>query len=493
MKARGYGLWAAGLSAVLVTGALIGCLKWRSPQTVVREPAAPGESRLAYTPPPDPGLSVEFIRSVGPMLTTMLGPHMVKISDDIHVAVGYGFGSVVMVITEEGLVIVDSGASIESAQTMLAEFRKITDKPIRYLIYTHSHQDHTLGSTVFHSEGVEVVAGKQFPEFRHYQEVMLKEHINRARAIQFGFIEPEYAFPLPLSGGPVELMKKAWPEVVPPTITFEGQYEFTLGGKKFVLFESPGETPDTISIWLPEKKVLICGDNYYHSFPNLSTPLLESRPVKEWAESIQKYIELAPEVLIPMHTNPLKGADLIREHLTNYRDAINFVHDETVRAINQGKTVEQAVAEIKLPEHLAKLPYLQEYYGQVSWSVRGIYRGYTGWYDGMGTGLNPLPPSYKARELVALAGGADKILARAIELQKNGEHQLTAELCDVVIEANPDDRMAHRIKAQSMFNLAYASLNLNSFLCYRSAYSMHMKAAGEKPVSLEFRPAPVGR
>ena len=258
------------------------------------------------------------------------------------------------------------------------------------------------------------------------------------------------------------------------------QYTFTLGGKRFELFHTQGETEDHLAIYLPHCDALLVGDLYYHSFPNLSTPMLEPRPVRGWIKSLNRFIEMSPRHLVLGHTDPLTGKQLILEHLRNYRDAIKYVHDETVRCINQGKTVDQAVAEIKLPEHLAKLPYLQEYYGRVAWSVRGIYRGYTGWYDGKGTGLNPLPPEYRARELVTLAGGANNILSRAIELQKNKEYQLSAELCDIVLAANPQDKAAHRIKAVSMHFLAYGYNNLNCFGFYRSAYAMHMKAAQER-------------
>jgi alkyl sulfatase BDS1-like metallo-beta-lactamase superfamily hydrolase len=139
------------------------------------------------------------------------------------------------------------------------------------------------------------------------------------------------------------------------------------------------------------------------------------------------------------------------------------------------------VQSVRLPEELAGLPYLRELYGRVDWSVRGIYRGLTGWYDGRGTGLAPLPPSHRARETVMLAGGADKILVRAVELQKNGEHQLAVELCDIVIDANPKDKLARVIKAASLEAMAFTGGNLNMFGFYRSAAALERKAAGVKP------------
>ncbi|HUT53806.1 MAG TPA: alkyl/aryl-sulfatase [bacterium] len=469
-----------------VIGALvavaIGCLQIRSPKVVVREPAAPGESTLTYTPPPEATLSAEMAAKAAPMLLTMISPKIVKVKDGVYVAMGYALGNVAMVVTDDGLVIVDTTEREEAAKKIMAEFRKISDQPVRYVVYTHFHPDHTQGTRAFMGPGTRVIATRAFLYWIAYQNELLGTHHRRSRATQAGLREPEWAFDMPISRNP---FLGAWkkPEVVMPTITFEDDYSFTLGGKRFELFATQGETEDHLAMWMPDERVLFVGDLYYKSFPNLSTPMLESRPVQGWIDSLTRFIGMKPEYLVLGHTEPLQGADLIAEHLTNYRDAVEYVHDETVRCINEGKTVDQAVAEIKLPERLAKLDYLNPAYGRVDWSVRGIYHGYKGWYDGQGTALNPLPPQYRARELVQLAGGADKILARAIELQKNGEHQLTAELCDLVIAANPADKLAHRIKAASMQYMAYGFNNLNCFGFYRSAYSLEMKAAGEPPRS----------
>jgi alkyl sulfatase BDS1-like metallo-beta-lactamase superfamily hydrolase len=290
-----------------------------------------------------------------------------------------------------------------------------------------------------------------------------------------GNAEPDYAFPLPVKSP--YLGKGKLPEVMMPTITFDEDYSFTLGGKRFELFHTRGETEDHLAVWMPDEKALHVGDLHYMSFPNLAGVMLEARPVRGWIKSLTRFIELQPDYLILGHTKSLKGRDLIQEHLKNYREAIQYVHDETVRYINDGKAVEEAVAEIKLPPHLEKQPYLDGLYGRVDWSIRDIYHAYAGWYDGRGSNLNPLPPEYRAREIVALVGGADKILARAIELQKNGEHQLCAELCDIVIAANPKDKLAHVIKAYSMQYLSFSSTNLLCIGLYRSAYSIEMKAA----------------
>lgn len=189
---------------------------------------------------------------------------------------------------------------------------------------------------------------------------------------------------------------------------------------------------------------------------------------------------LKPEYLIPSHTRAVIGQNEIQQVLSDRIRGIESIYTQTITAINQGKSVEEAVADIGLPSDLALLPQLQEIYGTDDWSIRGIYQGEKGWYDGKGTGLNPLPQKFQAREIVALAGGVNTILQRAIELQKAGDHQLVCELCDIVIAANPTEKLARIIKSYSLDYMSVSS-NGNMMGFYRSAASLERKTADFKP------------
>jgi len=106
---------------------------------------------------------------------------------------------------------------------------------------------------------------------------------------------------------------------------------------------------------------------------------------------------LRPAYLVPSHTRAMSGQEQIYETLTAYRDAIQFVHDQTVQGINRGLSPDELVEVVKLPPHLAAHPYLQEYYGKVKWSVRAIFDGYLGWFDGDAAGLEPAGPDARPR------------------------------------------------------------------------------------------------
>ncbi len=484
-------VFGAGAAVGVFLALAAGCLSSKKGGPIIREPDRPGESTLEYEPPGPPQIPSEMVTNYLPMIRRMISPTVKEVADDVFLAMGYGLGNVIVIVTDEGLVALDSSDSQQVASEIMRDMRKqrkIGDKPVKYLIYTHFHPDHTNGSRSICQEGTEVIAAEEFLYWIDYQNRFLAEHHQRARTNQSGGAAPDYAFEIPLLGqSPVRIDRDKAPDVVMPTITFKEKYAFTCGGKKFELYHAPGETEDHLIVWMPEERIVFPADLYYHSFPNLSTPMLESRPVRGWINSLEKIMALRPRLMVPHHTWPIEGEDEVMEHLTNYRDAVKLVHDETVRCINEGKTVDEAVKEVALPERLASLPYLKENYGRVEWSVRGIYHGYKGWYDGTGSTLYPLPPEYAARELIELSGGANHVLKRAIELQRQGEHQLCMELCDVVIKANPRDSLAHRVKAESLHQNAYVYANLNTFGFFRSAYSLEMKAAeeGEKVSRLD--------
>ncbi|MBW1817075.1 MAG: SCP2 sterol-binding domain-containing protein [Deltaproteobacteria bacterium] len=118
--------------------------------------------------------------------------------------------------------------------------------------------------------------------------------------------------------------------------------------------------------------------------------------------------DLRARYMVPLHTRPVTEKKKIYDILTNYRDAIQFVHDQTIRWMNKGLTPDEIVERVKLPDHLARQPYLYEYYGTVPWSVRGIFAVYLGWFGGNATDLFPLAPKELAQRFARLAGG-DKV------------------------------------------------------------------------------------
>ena len=150
---------------------------------------------------------------------------------------------------------------------------------------------------------------------------------------------------------------------------------------RFELYHTEGETVDHLMVWLPDFETLLPGDLFYWSFPMLASPGKPDRPVLEWAASLDRMRQLHPAYLVGSHSRPLAGREAIDQALGNYARAIRYVHDETVKRINDGEPLYRIRQEVRLPPDLASQPYLQPVYGTVEWAVNGVFRQYTGWYD----------------------------------------------------------------------------------------------------------------
>jgi alkyl sulfatase BDS1-like metallo-beta-lactamase superfamily hydrolase len=256
-------------------------------------------------------------------------------------------------------------------------------------------------------------------------------------------------------GPELKFNEKSTIALLPPTRTFAGDsLELDIAGMKLILVHAPGETPDQIFIWLPQKKVLLPADNFYKSFPNLyAIRGTEYRDVTLWVKSLDKMRQLGAEYLVPHHTRPITGADKIYETLTNYRDAIQYVHDQTIRLMNQGLLPLEIVERVKLPPHLARQPYLHEYYGTVSWSVRAIFGGYLGWFGGNATDLFPLSLDERAKRFVDLAGSEQGLIDHAKQAVAKKDYQWALVLCDQLLRINPESDVVRELRAVALSSL----------------------------------------
>jgi alkyl sulfatase BDS1-like metallo-beta-lactamase superfamily hydrolase len=176
------------------------------------------------------------------------------------------------------------------------------------------------------------------------------------------------------------------------------------------------------------------GDGFFHAFPNIA-PIRGARlrTPEDWIASLAKMIELGPEDVVPSHTRPVLGGGAARAALTAYRDAIMSILDQTIQGMKQGERPDELVQHVKLPPVLAENPYLQEFYGGVEWTVRGIYADRLGWFDGNATNLFPLPQKDRAAKLVGLIGGRDQVLARGRDALAARDFKWAAELADYVL------------------------------------------------------------
>jgi alkyl sulfatase BDS1-like metallo-beta-lactamase superfamily hydrolase len=242
-----------------------------------------------------------------------------------------------------------------------------------------------------------------------------------------------------------------------------------VAGIRFRLIFAPGETNDQIVVWLPDQKVLIPGDNFYWTFPNLYTIRgTMFRSLKNWYQSIDKMRDLGAETMIPCHTLPITGRERIEKILTDYRDAIQYTHDQAVRGMNLGMTPDELAENVELPPHLAKAPYLQPFYGKVSWSVRSMFAGNLGWFDGDSATLQPLTRREEAKLMAEMAGGEDRLLKLANQKLENKEYQAALQLTGYLIQLDPENQAARDTRVQSLLALGEREPNPNARHYYLS-------------------------
>jgi alkyl sulfatase BDS1-like metallo-beta-lactamase superfamily hydrolase len=401
---------------------------------------------------------------------------VIRVTNGVYVAVGFALANAILVEGDDGVIIIDTTEGTAAAQEIKAEFDRITSKPVRAVIYTHSHADHIRGTSVF-------AAGSQAQIYVH--ESFLPENrpaqvgrTGRDGGNQFGVSLP--AELRPNAGIGPELRLTGPDGYLPPTVAFPGErYEFEAAGIRVQLVHAPGETHDQIYVWLPEQRVLFPGDNFYRAFPNLyairGVPL---RRVDEWVSSLAKMIAEDAEHLVPSHTRPISGRDNVRAALQAYHDGIRSVLDQTIAGMNAGLRPDELVATVRLPDELARNPYLREYYGTVEWSVRAIYTFYLGWFDGNATNLFPLSGTERAERISRLAGGPDRLLAEARQAASAGDYQWAAELADYVLLLEADHREALLLKATALEQLGERQISANARNWYLTSAQWLRNRAG---------------
>jgi len=375
---------------------------------------------------------------------------VIRVTGGVYVAVGFSDANSVLIQGDGGSIIVDTTSDVTDASAVKAEFAKLSAAPVRAIIYTHSHPDHTGGATVF--------AGNDHPEiYSHQLFVDRVPDVGRAGrdgGDQFGSSLPDSLFIN--AGTGMEFGRRPAPTgYLPPTRTFSGdRLEVTIAGVRLQLLHTPGETPENIAVWLPDKRVLLPGDDFYKAFPTLyAIRGARPRPIEQWVASLGMMLDLGAEYLVPGHTRPIIGSANVRAALTTYRDGIKSILNQTVEGMKKGERPDELVQHVKLPPALAESPYLQEFYGTVAWAVRAIYTDYAGWFDGNPTNLFPLPATDRAARIIELAGGRDQVLLRARGAVVNKDFQWAAELTDYVLAVDGGNVEAKRLKATALTEL----------------------------------------
>ena len=354
---------------------------------------------------------------------------------DDALALYKSFVNVTVLRTEAGLVLIDTGPYIAPLQQKIFDaVRRWSPARVDTAIYTHGHVDHAYGLPPFLEEarergfarpeiiGHEAVA----PRMARYVETQSYNSIINSR--QFGI--------------PVE-----WPtDAIPPTTTYADSLSLRVGDEELRLFHARGETDDHTWVYLPGRRTLCTGDLFIWAAPNAGNPQKVQRFCREWSRALRRMAALEPALLLPGHGLPIRGEERVRTALLDTAEYLESLYRQTVDLLNQGATVYDIVHAVKPPPQLAERPYLLPVYDEPEFIVRNVVRCLGGWYSGVPSELKPAPLREQAREIAALAGGAEKLAARAAEHADKGNWRLACHLVDWASEAAPRNADVQRVR-----------------------------------------------
>ena len=393
-----------------------------------------------------------------------------QVIDNVYVAIGYGLANSVLIVGDTSNIIIDTTEDPKLGAQINAEFKKISNLPNEAIIYTHSHVDHWRGAPGFYEEDTKVYAHSTFEKGFFDQNNLLRPILTERGMKQFGHFLPD-SLKRGHGLGFTLNFDFEQPAVIYPTNFFDQQTsQLSVGGVDLEIQHTPGETDDQIIIYYPEKDVVISADNYYMRFPNLYT--IRGTPYRDlvgWVNSIDLMRYLEPEYLVPSHTRPIVGKENINTLLTTYRDAIQFVHDQTVRLMNLGLDPNEIAERLVLPKHLGDSPYLKEFYGTPEWSAKNVFSGYLGWFDGNPSSLKPLPLKDEAEKIIQLSGDWNSLFKVAEDAFLVNDFQWSLQLTDYLLRSRPDDQKTKLLRKSALEALGRKESNPNSRYYYLSS------------------------
>ena len=399
-----------------------------------------------------------------------LEPTIEQPAEGVWVFGGYGLAPISIIDTDEGLIAFDTGDTKHDGELLLAAIRTVSDKPIKAIIYGHSHT--VFGAGVL-AEGNDDIQTIGHPNLNAVVEANMKAagapayfqelgpYLTARMLIQFN------AF-MPNEGPDAWVVPTTLPEemdmaFLPVNTPVEDGQEMTVLGQKMQFFTKYGSDDKVhTTVWLPERKILFT-TLLWSSPPQLYSVRGDVfRDPREWIEGLKFNRNLEPEVLISAAARPVVGKEEVRKRLEGYLDGASFVLDQTLRGILGGKGPDDLRDLVRLPDYLQEVPNNLENYGEVSSYPPAIHYQAVGWYDNDAANLSPVAPLDEAQRIVPLMGGRDSVLAAAAEAMEKKEYSWAARLVNYLYRLDPTDEEVRQRKAEALRQMAYVSTGANN-------------------------------
>ena len=421
-----------------------------------------------------------------------------KVADRIYQVRGFSVSSLTIVEGDTGVILIDTLAAPGAARAALdLYFAHRPRKPVKAVVYTHSHADHYGGISGVVSPA-DVAAGRASviapPGFMEalVEEAGFAANLTARRGeFQFGAALPigetgtvDYG-----EGKAVVVVPGGPGPIIAPTETVRSESR-TIDGVRFVFqLVLNAESPSELIVYLPQFHVLDVAELATHTLHNL-LPLrgAQVRDAKRWSQALNDaLVDVGGEaqVIIDQHSWPVWGNERVRATLTKFRDLYKYVHDQTLRMMNEGMGPAEIAASLTTPPGLETDWSTRGYYGALAQDARAVYQRYVGWYDGNPANLNPLPRVEEARKYLEYMGGAEAVTTRARADFQAGNYRWVVRVMNQVVFADPSNVGARNLAADAFEQLGY----LAESAPWRNAYLL---AAQElrRPVRADGRRVP---
>ncbi|MDA2808974.1 alkyl/aryl-sulfatase [Nocardiopsis suaedae] len=391
-----------------------------------------------------------------------------EVADGVYQVRGFDLSNISFIEGTEGVVVIDPLLSVECAAAALALYREHRgERPVKAVVYTHSHADHFGGVRGVLPDGaadVPVIAPEGFLENAVAENVYAGTAMNRRSVFMYGTVLDKDASHQ-IGAGLGQTTSTGTISLIEPTVTVTatGQ-EQVVDDVRLVFQLTPGtEAPAEMNVFLPDRRALCMAENATHTLHNILT--LRGALVRDphvWANYLTEAIELYAadsDVLFASHHWPTWGTEELTLYLSQQRDLYAYLHDQTLRMINQGYTGDEIAERMELPPAIASAWHARGYYGSVSHDVKAVYQRYMGWYDGNPAHLWELPPEASARRHVEYMGGADTVVDRARQDVDAGELRWAAQVLNYVVFDDPRHVRARRLLAEVYDRLGHGAEN----------------------------------
>lgn len=406
--------------------------------------------------------------SVNPSLwrhTRLLKEHgLFKITEGVWQVRGLDAANMLIVRGDSGWIVIDPLMTTETASAAMALVNEqLGQRPVSAVIYGHSHPDHFGGVRAILAPGSQppIYAPDKLVEEAVSENVIAGNAMSRRAAYQFGISLAPGAQGYVGSGIVAASAKGGTVTLIPPTDLIKATGETrVIDGVKFEFQMVPEtEAPSEMNFYLPAQRTLYVSEDATCTQHNLQTPRgALVRDGNKWAGYLTETIDLygdRAESLVTGHCWPRFGNATITNYLALQRDNYKFIHDQTVRLMNRGATPTEIAEDLQRPAALTDQWSNRDYYGTVRHSAKGVFQRYIGWWDGIPAHLDQYPTVDLARRYVKAMGGARGVLREAKNAMAKGDYRWAAQILNDLVFAQPDNRQARALLADSYEQLGY--------------------------------------